>query len=140
MFPVHYFTTLLNIYYIVLSTTGRENNISHVTVLLANPFSAPLQITKISSTVSSFGILLGSINEDITFNSAPKSTTKSPTLNLDMNFDPDALFTVTRALAMEAGLDVAPLDSIVQLGGFHYLSTSTASPVIKRQANLFKLV
>lgn len=57
-----------------------------------------------------------------------------------MNFDPDALFTVTRALAVQAGLDVAPLDSIVQLGGYHYLSTSAASPVTKRQANLFKLV
>ncbi|KIM45161.1 hypothetical protein M413DRAFT_332807 [Hebeloma cylindrosporum] len=122
----------------ILSTTGRENNISHVTVSLANPFSAPLQITKISSTVSSFGILLGSINEDVNFSSAPKSTTDSPTLNLDMNFDPDALFTVTRALAVEAGLDVAPLDSIVQLGGFHYLSASEATPVTKRQGTLFK--
>lgn len=49
-----------------------------------------------------------------------------------MNFDPAALFTVTRALAVEAGLDPAPLDGIVQLGGIQYLMT-TGQPPVKRQ-------
>ncbi|KAJ3518119.1 hypothetical protein NLJ89_g70 [Agrocybe chaxingu] len=124
----------------ILPTTGRENNIAHVTVSLENPFSAPLSITKVSSTVTSFGIPLGSIEQEVTFNSAPKSTTESPLLNLDMNFDPSALFTVTRALAVEAGLDVAPLDSIVQIGGYQYLSTTSASKreIMERQSNLFQ--
>ncbi|KAF9047294.1 hypothetical protein BJ165DRAFT_1464966 [Panaeolus papilionaceus] len=121
----------------ILPTTGKENNISHVTVSLDNPFSAPLEITKVSSTVSAFGISLGTIDQETSFRSAPNSTTKSPELNLNMNFDPDALFTVTRALAVEAGLDAAPLDAIVQLGGFHYLSTTNAPVPSKRQANLF---
>ncbi|CAA7259257.1 unnamed protein product [Cyclocybe aegerita] len=124
----------------ILPTTGRENNIAHVIVSLENPFSAPLTITKVTSTVTSFGIPLGSIEQEVTFNLAPKSTTESPSLNLDMNFDPSALFTVTRALAVEAGLDVAPLDSIVQIGGYQYLSTTSASKreITERQSDLFQ--
>lgn len=121
----------------VLSTTGRSNNISHVTVSLVNPFTSPLQITKISSTVKSFGIPLGSIETTTNFKSAPKSITKSPVLDLNMNFDPAALFTVTRALAVEAGLDVDPLDGIVELGGIEYLSITGAPPKLKRRANVF---
>ncbi|KAH9485291.1 hypothetical protein JR316_0002199 [Psilocybe cubensis] len=124
----------------VLPTTGKENNISHVTVSLSNPFSAPLQITKISSNVTSFGILLGSIDQDISFESSPKSSTDSPVLDFNLNFDPSSLFTVTRALAVEAGEDVAPLDSIVQLGGIHYLpitQPTSNNQARKRQGNLF---
>jgi hypothetical protein len=124
----------------VLSTTGRENNISHVTVSLVNPFSSALEITKIKSTVRSFGIPLGTIDTTTSFKSAPKSTTQSPTLDLNMNFDPAALFTVTRALAVEAGLDVDPLDGIVQLGGIKYLSITGNPPTLKRRDNLFTQV
>ncbi|KAG6908393.1 hypothetical protein DXG01_004822 [Tephrocybe rancida] len=121
----------------ILSTTGRTNNISHVTVSLVNPFSAPLHITKISSTVKSFGIALGTIDANVDLKSAPNSTTKSPTLDLNMNFDPAVLFTVTRALAVEAGLDVDPLDGIVELGGIKYLSITGEPPKLKRRANVF---
>lgn len=121
----------------VLSTTGRENNISHVAVSLFNPFSAPLHITKISSTVSTFGILLGTIHTNTNFISAPKSITESPTLDLNMNFDPSALFTVTRALAVEANLNVAPLDQIVKLGGVEYLPITNNSLSVQRRANIF---
>ncbi|KAG6854052.1 hypothetical protein C0991_011030 [Blastosporella zonata] len=121
----------------ILPTTGRTNNISHVTVSLVNPFSAPLQITKISSTVKSFGLPLGTIDSNVDFKSAPNSTTQSPTLDLNMNFDPAVLFTVTRALAVEAGLDVDPLDGIVALGGIKYLSITGDPPKLKRRANVF---
>lgn len=128
----------------MLSTTGTDNNISHVTVSLANPFSAVLHITKISSTVNSFGIPLGTIDSKTNFLSAPKTTTVSPILNLAMNFDPAALFTLTRSLAVEAGLDVAPLDEIVQLGGIQYLSTAeieyASLTVTVHQSNIFKSV
>ncbi|KAF9562634.1 hypothetical protein CPC08DRAFT_706528 [Agrocybe pediades] len=124
----------------ILSSTGKQSNISHVTVTLSNPFSAALQVTKVSSTVTSFGIPLGSIEQDVNFESKPHATTQSPELNLDMNFDPAALFTVTRALAVEAGLDVDPLDQIVQLGGIQYLPIpgGNAPSNRKRQANVFK--
>lgn len=125
----------------VLPSTGKENNVSHVSVSLSNPFSAGLEITKVASKVSSFGIPLGTIDEDTNFKTAPKSTTKSPELNLNMNFDPAALFTVTRALAVEAGLDAAPLDAIVKLGDIQYLQTTQPSirrTLKERQASLFK--
>ncbi|KAF9529294.1 hypothetical protein CPB83DRAFT_790385 [Crepidotus variabilis] len=124
----------------ILPTTGKENNISYVSVKLANPFSAELRITKVSSSVSAFGIQLGTIDQDVNFRAAPKSTTSSPDLNLNMNFDPAALFTVTRRLASEARLDVAPLDKIVQLGGYEYLQSSKREEIAldRRQASLFK--
>ncbi|PFH51992.1 hypothetical protein AMATHDRAFT_74502 [Amanita thiersii Skay4041] len=100
----------------VLPSTG-QTNISHVTVTLTNPFSVDLKVRHIMSTVSAFGIPLGTINTKIDFSSTAKSTTTSPPLDLTMNFDPSALFSLTRRLAIEAGLDVAPLDAIVQLGG-----------------------
>ncbi|KAJ3838704.1 hypothetical protein F5878DRAFT_725102 [Lentinula raphanica] len=122
----------------VLSTTGVTNNISDVTVSLANPFTADLDVTGIQSTVSTFGIKLGTIQTSTNFTSAGKSNTTSPTLPLNMNFDPNALFTVTRALAVEAGEDVAPLDGIVSLGGYEYLMTTGPSVSTESDASLFK--
>ncbi|KAH9912857.1 uncharacterized protein BXZ73DRAFT_82120 [Epithele typhae] len=48
----------------VLSTTG-ENNVSHTTVSLANPFTAALEITHISSNVTFQGISLGTIDDAV---------------------------------------------------------------------------
>ncbi|EGO25193.1 hypothetical protein SERLADRAFT_448192 [Serpula lacrymans var. lacrymans S7.9] len=110
----------------ILPTTGVENNISQVTVSLANPFTAGLDITKIYSTVTSHGLNLGTIDTATNFTSAGKSTTTSPALDLDMNFDPATLFTLTRVLAVEAGLNPAPLDGVVQLGGIQYLTATNA--------------
>ncbi|KAG6820875.1 hypothetical protein H0H93_010219 [Arthromyces matolae] len=121
----------------ILPTTGRTNNVSHVTVSLINPFTAPLTITRISSTVSSFGILLGRIESNVEFKSASNSKTQSPTLNLDMNLDPAAIFTLTRALGVEAGLDVDPLDAIVELGGIKYLDIAVETPKAIRRVNMF---
>ena len=59
-----------------------------------------------------------------------------------MNFDPAALFTVTRVLAVEAGLDPAPIDEIVRLGEIQYLSVSVDQPPPGRRqdANIFTSV
>ncbi|KAJ7497141.1 hypothetical protein FB451DRAFT_1457944 [Mycena latifolia] len=129
----------------ILSTTGRSSNVSHVKVSLANPFTTPLEITGISSTVSAFGVTLGTISSTTKFANPGKSTTTSPDLDLDMNFDPATLFSVTRRLALEAGLDVAPLDSIVDLGGITYLpaAATSSSPIkrgVERRDNLFTQV
>ena len=121
---------------LVLPTTG-QNNISHVQVTLNNPFSADLHITHIKSTVSSFGIFLGVIDTGTNFHVAGKSSTKSPVLNLTMNLDPPALFTLTRNLAIKARLNVAPLDAIVALGGFHYLVPVNGT-FNEDQSDLFK--
>ena len=58
------------------------------------------------------------------FAAGGKKTSTSPALNLDMNLDPASIFSVTRALAVLAGLDTEQLDGIVQLGGYQYLQTT----------------
>lgn len=125
----------------ILPTTGKENNIAHVSVKMVNPFSTSLQITRIQSTVAAYGIALGAIDSKVGFKAAPKADTTSPELELDMNFDPASLFTVTRRLAVEAGLDPAPLDGIVKLGGLSYVDASEPSQrSVKRQADLYRWV
>lgn len=57
-----------------------------------------------------------------------------------MNLDPASLFTVTRALAVEAGEDVAPLDGIVALGGYTYLMTTGPAVSTESDASLFQSV
>lgn len=118
----------------VLPTTGVANNISEVTVNLVNPFTAALAITQITSTVTSHGISLGNIATTTNFTSAGKSTTTSPQLAFNLNFDPAALFTLTRVLAVEAGEDTTQLDGIVQLGGYSYITATTAdAPPSRRE-------
>lgn len=120
----------------MLQTTGK-NNISHVQVTVNNPFTADLHITYIKASVSSFGIPLGTIDTATDLLAPRNSSATSPMLNLNMSFDPAALFTLTRYLAVEAGLNVAPLDAIVSLGGYHYISPSNGT-ASKRQENVFK--
>lgn len=119
---------------VVLPTTGRSDNISHVTVTLANPFTSPLQITSVTSSVTSHGIPLGKIASNTSFTTAGNRNTTSPSLDLDLNFDPSALLTLTRRLAVEAGESTAQLDGITAIGGYKYLdSTDTDStPATKR--------
>ncbi|KAF4598358.1 hypothetical protein EYR38_006760 [Pleurotus pulmonarius] len=128
---------LRELLFLVLPTTGRVNNISHVRVNLDNPFSTALKITKITSAVTVQGINLGNIETDTNFSSDPKSKTTSPDLDFNLNFDPNSLFTVTRLLAVDAGLDTAPLDGIVDVGGYTYLFTTGNPPSKQRRANIF---
>ena len=108
----------------VLTTTGIVNNTAHVTVDLANPFTAGLTITQIQSNVSSHGINLGSINQGTTFDASGKTTSTSPAIDLDMNLNPPDIFSLTRRLAVLAGLDTEQLDGIVALGGYSYVTTT----------------
>jgi hypothetical protein len=98
-----------------------------VTVDLANPFTSGITITKISSNVSTFGLSLGTIQFNTDFAAPGKKTTTSPVLDLNLNFNPSVMFTLTRALAVEAGEDPTPLDGITQLGGINYLPISGSS-------------
>ena len=119
----------------MLPTTGTVNNISEVSVDLVNPFTAGLSISKITSTVTSHGIPLGNILTTTNFTAAGKTTTTSPDLDLNLNFDPAALFTLTRVLAVDSGLATAQLDGIVALGGYNYVTATTADapPSSKRE-------
>lgn len=105
---------------------------------LANPFTAGFEITQITSSVTSHGLALGTIQTATNFSAAGKSTTTSPPLDLNMNFDPPMLFTLTRVLAVQAGLDPAPLDGIVALGGYSYVQTANAdSAPVSRRSNIY---
>ncbi|KAG2131418.1 uncharacterized protein EDB93DRAFT_1255529 [Suillus bovinus] len=119
----------------ILPTTFVTSNVSQVTVALVNPFTAGFDITSISSNVTSHGLYLGSINTATNFNSAGKSTTKSPVLDMTMNYDPPTLFTLTRVLAVQAGLDPTQLDGIVALGDYQYVTATTtdSEPVPQQQ-------
>ncbi|KIJ47323.1 hypothetical protein M422DRAFT_164299, partial [Sphaerobolus stellatus SS14] len=110
----------------ILSTTDVINNIAHVTVSLANPFTGGLTITGINSTVTSHGLTLGTINTETNFAAAGKKTTESPTLDFNMNLDPPIIFTLLRRLAVQAGQDTTQIDGIVALGGITYVSSTDA--------------
>ncbi|KAF8314052.1 hypothetical protein DL93DRAFT_2167525 [Clavulina sp. PMI_390] len=121
----------------VLPTTGWVNNISDVTVSIENPFTAAFSVLSVNSTVSAFGITLGTVFQTTNFNNPGKSTTSSPTLQLNQNLDPEALFTVTRVLATLAGEDTEQLDGIMQIGGYSYITavnttTNATIPTRKR--------
>lgn len=116
----------------VLPTTGHGNNIAHVTVALNNPFTAGLQIQRIRATVKSHGIDLGTIDSSAAFAAKGKSTTTSPAQNLNLNLDPSTIFTVTRDLALDAGLNTQQLDGIVQAGGYKYLTPAKATRDVYR--------
>ncbi|TBU23049.1 hypothetical protein BD311DRAFT_704566 [Dichomitus squalens] len=105
----------------VLDTTSQQNNTVHATVSLTNPFTAELAITHVNSNISFHSISLGTIDAPVAFSSEGNSTTESPALDLALNLDPEALFTVTRICAQSAGLSTDQLDAIVQLGGYQYL-------------------
>ncbi|KDQ57731.1 hypothetical protein JAAARDRAFT_69819 [Jaapia argillacea MUCL 33604] len=122
----------------VLPTTGWVNNLTHVTVNMANPFTAGLEITQITSTVKSHGVTLGTISSSTNFSATGKLITTSPALNLALDLDPSTIFSVTRALAVDAGLDTAQLDGIVELGGYHYITTYPESNTTgHRRANIY---
>lgn len=116
----------------VLPTTGHGNNIAHTQVTLNDPFTAGFTITSVNSTVTSHGILLGTINQSTNFAVEGKSTTTSPNLDLNLNLDPASMFTLLRLLASEAGLPTEQIDGIVAIGGYQYVVPVTRRDVTVR--------
>jgi hypothetical protein len=108
-----------------------------------NPFTAGLTITGVRSNVSTHGIPLGTIGTSTSFASAGRSTTNSPNLDLEMDMDPAALFTLTRLCAVAAGLSTEQLDGIVGIGGYKYLQTTGgdgSSTSSKKRDNIYTYV
>ncbi|KAG8213771.1 hypothetical protein J3R82DRAFT_10482 [Butyriboletus roseoflavus] len=122
----------------ILSTTFHQNNISQVTVDLDNLFMAGFEITQITSSITSHGLALGTIQTATNFSITGKSMATSSPLNLNMNFDPPTLFTLTCVLTLQAGLDPAPLDGIVELGGYSYVTATNAdSTPVSHRSNIY---
>ena len=112
---------------VVLNSTGITDDVAHSIVSLNNPFSAGLQITHISSNVTMHGIFVAQIDTDLDFSAAGKAVTPSPNIPLHLNLYPPDMFALVRALALQAGEDVRPLDGIVGIGGYTYSKTTNAN-------------
>ncbi|GAA6057282.1 hypothetical protein JCM3770_004534 [Rhodotorula araucariae] len=108
----------------VLSSTGIQNDFADSTVSLANPFSSALSVTNIQSNITSYGLFVGSIVTDTNFNAVGRASSDSPTLPFNLNLYPPDIFSLLRALAVDAGLSTEQLDGIVQLGGYEYVATT----------------
>lgn len=102
----------------VLPTTGRANNLADATVSLQNPFTTDLLITNIQSNVTAYGLYVGSIVQDTQFAADGRTATDSPTLGLSLNLYPPDIFSLLRALVVDGGQDVVPLDGVIALGGY----------------------
>jgi hypothetical protein len=130
-----------------LGTTGRQDNISHVTVDLNNPFTEGLTITNINSTVMSHGLTLGTIQIVMNFPATGHSTTTSPRFDLNMNLDPAMIFTLLQWLAVQAGKDTAQLDRIIATGSIKYITSTDQDGAkiapcrfLSKRANIFMYV
>ncbi|BGP44010.1 hypothetical protein JCM10449v2_008067 [Rhodotorula kratochvilovae] len=108
----------------VLPSTGIESDFADSTVSLANPFSSALSVTNIQSNITSYGLFVGSIVTDTNFNAVGRASSDSPTLPFNLNLYPPDIFSLLRALAVDAGLSTEQLDGIVQLGGYEYVATT----------------
>ncbi|KAK0556496.1 hypothetical protein OC844_005834 [Tilletia horrida] len=111
----------------VLDTTGITNDIANGLVGLNNPFTSKLRLTHIRSNVSSHGIHVADIDTDLNFLANGKSVTGSPPIPILLNLNPPDIFALLRALVVQSGQDVAPLDAIVNLAGYKLSATTDAN-------------
>lgn len=111
----------------ILPSTGVTNDFAASTVSLQNPFSAALRITNIQANITAHGFSVGSIVVDTDFTSLGHIGTTSPDLAFNLNLYPPTIFALLRALVVSTGLDPAPLDAIVALGGYIYSTPSGAT-------------
>ncbi|GAA5914535.1 uncharacterized protein JCM6883_003197 [Sporobolomyces salmoneus] len=121
----------------VLPTTGTTNDLADSTVNLANPFSAALDITNIQANITAYGLFVGSIITPTDFPASGRARTDSPNLPFNLNLYPPDIFSLLRALAVDAGLPTEQIDGIVALGGYEYVPTAaTASAQSARKRSL----
>jgi hypothetical protein len=118
-------------------TDSVQTSIVHVSVSIANPFTAGLAITKVKSAATYKGMPVGNIDQDISNNPfviGGNSTASSPQLNMQMNLQPAAVALLMRDLAVDAHLDTKALDGLLGMGGFHIQGQEQIEPT----ASLFQ--
>ncbi|KAL1921322.1 uncharacterized protein VTP21DRAFT_11038 [Calcarisporiella thermophila] len=117
-----------------------ETTIATAIVVMANPFTATLDLTKIVATIDAYGVPLGFI--DVERSSNPlRAIGKSDSfleLPVRLNLDPSALIVLFRQSAKAKGLDLTQLDTLLELGGIK-VEDSNAIPISRRLArrNIF---
>lgn len=97
---------------------GRTTNVAGSVVSLNNPFTAPLVITNIQANATARGLYIGAINQNTELNALGKSASISPPMGFGLNLYPPVVFSLLRQLVVDSGMDPAPLDGIVQIGGY----------------------
>ncbi|KAK0522484.1 hypothetical protein OC834_006266 [Tilletia horrida] len=111
----------------VLDTTGITNDIADGFVGLNNPFTSQLRVTNIRANVSSHGIHVADIDTSLNFPAAGKSVTGSPAIPILLNLNPPDIFALLRALAVQSGEDVSPLDAIIAIAGYQLAPVTDAN-------------
>ncbi|GAA5897781.1 hypothetical protein JCM8208_000260 [Rhodotorula glutinis] len=117
----------------VLPSTGYANDLADTTVSLANPFTSALTVTNIQANITSYGLYVGNIVTNTASEFNGRANTDSQTLPFDLNLYPPDIFSLLRALAVDAGLGTEQLDGIVALGGYAYVPTSPNPSSAARQ-------
>ncbi|CAM0140292.1 hypothetical protein VKS41_005895 [Umbelopsis sp. WA50703] len=114
----------------ILDTTV-ANNIANTVVTVANPFTAGMTITHVTSAVTYAGMPVGNIDQDLGSNPiviGGHSTANSAPIDITMNLEPAAVALLLRSNAVSAGLNVQPLDALLTMGGFDIQGQEQISP------------
>ncbi|CAO3631253.1 unnamed protein product [Cunninghamella blakesleeana] len=114
-----------------------QTGIVNVAVVIGNPFTAGLAITKVVSAATYKGMPIGNINQDISNNPfviSGHANGTSPQLNMNMNLEPAVVALLMRDLAVDAHMDTKALDALLGMGGFHVKGQEDIAPT----ADVFK--
>ncbi|KAL1924350.1 uncharacterized protein VTP21DRAFT_7385 [Calcarisporiella thermophila] len=103
---------------IILPETPKTK-VAKTIVQVNNPFTATLQLLKVKSLITNFGIPVGTMNVDKSGDPIvlPGHKVTETTLPLTMNLEMSSIIGILRKNAIRAGLDVRPLDELLKLGG-----------------------
>lgn len=94
-----------------------QTSIAQASVMIANPFTATINIINLNAQAVYQGIVIGNINQDLTSNPivAPgKVTSQSQDVPITLDLDPKVLIRFITAAAATAGVSLGPLPPFFQ--------------------------
>ncbi|KAL1915516.1 uncharacterized protein VTP21DRAFT_6640 [Calcarisporiella thermophila] len=104
---------------VVILPDTPQTSVAQTLVNISNTFTADLQLNSIQAVVTQFGQPVGTLDvADQQIVIKGKSTQSTPGLPLKMNLEPTAIIVLLRGNAVDKGLNVAPLDALLKLGGY----------------------
>lgn len=108
-----------------------QTGVASASVMIANPFTATINIINLIAQANYQGITIGNINDDLSANPivAPgKVTSESRTVPIDIVLDPKVLIRFIEAAAATAGVSLGPLPPFFQMVLDLPDTTTTVSP------------
>jgi hypothetical protein len=111
-----------------------KTGVASTSFVLANPFTASLNLLQVGATATFHGILLGKIN-NIDVSSNPihangHSSVTSPILPLQFNLQPLAIIQLLTITSQQSGVDLGPLTQLFQF----IITNPTFHPPVSRIA------